>query len=999
MKSFSILITGAVLAFNPVGAPPLCAQAQSSAAAASALANALTAPSHATATGALPFGATVLNGPVALATLDAIDICYDAGGAVFGVPTVYVVDLTGGQTYLHNAATLALLGSIPNPPGNLVTGIATNGTTLYWAVDNQLRTSAMNGTNPQLVGPLAVPGAGGQVACITRAPNGDLWVVDNVNDHYSRHSSVNGAFLGAVVPNPAGSGAFGNGIAFRADCGLLAAPHGSLGSGQVTTISLMSTSGMVLASSPVQTLGSFINGIEAVAVSPSAGVPSLFVIENFTNSLYEIAAVSPCPVAPTDCHSPVAGGQRFAWVDLPAETRTSTPGLPIDSVFPTTTSNLSVAGVMAPIADLDCRVELTHTFVGDLDITVSKPAAGITVQLHDSAGTSSDDIHVVYDDEGRSSGAPFSAGDRMQPAGGALGGAALADFDGIDPNGSWQLAVTDNFAGENGTLVEWELIFSRPLAIPDNLPAGTAAQITVPASATGQIADLDLELAVTHPSIGQLVIELTSPQGTTVRVHNATGGASANLSARYDDSTALGSFNDGFGNRVPDGPGALRDFDLEPLAGDWTLQLADNAAGAVGSLTSFALRICDVDCSAPTGVTCSSSCTTGTVSLGWSNGQGYNEVRILRNGVLIATLPGSATSFQDPGLAAGSYEYEIRGDCSPGIGAATCFVRHAPFAGQSHFVFAGELPFGLVDSVSALTTALVANAANPLVIDDLTYPCFSQAPADSVLWLCLGTFPDNYVLTPADGVQLVNLSGVGVSIYLEGADVWGFDPITAFADHDGVENGTALDGNDGFVAMNGLAFSGLDLTTFAGGYEQDQDGSDFTDRLLATGTTAMAPVDLGGSNAAIVWRDATENYGTGVFYVPTGTAGRVLNQSWEFGGYTGNAVGLAAEYLSALGGVAGPPNFVRGNVNADNSINLLDAVTMLSYLFIPGSTVPPCLDAADVNDGGTVNLLDAVNLLSYLFIPMSPPPAAPFPNCGQDPNPDNLGCASFAPCP
>lgn len=992
MKALFHTLAGVALALLPMKSTTTLAQTPS-------LADALTSPTHGAFTGAAPLGAMVLNGPVALSTLDAIDVCYDAGGAVFGVPTVYVVDLNGGQTYLHDAMTLALLGSIPNPPGTNVTGIATNGSTLFWAVDNQLFASAMNGTNPVLRGPFALPGAGGQAACITRAPNGDLWVVDNINDQYSRHSSANGSYLGTVVPNPDGTGALGNGIAFRTDCTLLAVPHGAAASGQVTTVSLLSTAGATLASSPIASLGSFINGVEAVASSPGAGVPSLFVVENFTNSLYEIAAIAPCPVTSADCHASLATGRRFAWLDVPTETRLVTPGLPIDSVFPTTTSNLTVSGVTAPISDLDCRVEITHTFVGDLDVTLSNPSVGITAQLHDSAGGSSDNLNIIYDDEARANAPPFSAGDRMRPAGGALGAGALSAFDGIGPNGVWQLAVTDNFAGENGSLVEWELMFSYPLTIVDNTPAGVDAVITVPSSAVGQVADLDVELAVTHPSIGQLVIDLTSPQGTTVRVHDGTGGGAANLNARYDDSTALGSFNDGFGNRVPDGPGALRDFDLEALSGDWSLNLVDNASGAVGSLTSFSLLVCEIACVPPSNLACASSCTTGAIDLSWTNGQTYSAVSVLRNGMLVATLPGTATSFQDLALVAGLYDYEVRGNCNPGAAGNSCTLRHAPFGGQSHLVFAGEQPFGRVDSVTALTNALEASGVNPLVIDSLSYPCMNQLAADGVLWLCLGTFPDNHVLSLADGAQLVSLLGTGASVYVEGADVWGFDPLTSFGDHDGVENGTATDGNDGFVAMTGSGFGGLDLASYSSLYTQDQDAGDFTDRLLATGTTPMAPIDIPGSNAGVVWRDATENYGTGVYYVPAGPSGRVLSQSWEFGGYAGDQVALAAEYLAAFGVTMGDADFVRGNVNADNSTNLLDAVSMLSYLFIPGSTIPPCLDAADVNDSGTVNLLDAVNLLSYLFIPMSPPPVAPFPNCGQDSTTDALGCASFAPCP
>ncbi|MBT6541498.1 MAG: hypothetical protein HOM39_08035, partial [Planctomycetes bacterium] len=58
----------------------------------------------------------------------------------------------------------------------------------------------------------------------------------------------------------------------------------------------------------------------------------------------------------------------------------------------------------------------------------------------------------------------------------------------------------------------------------------------------------------------------------------------------------------------------------------------------------------------------------------------------------------------------------------------------------------------------------------------------------------------------------------------------------------------------------------------------------------------------------------------------------------------------------------------------------------------------PCDNAADSNDDGTLNIADAIALLSYLFSGASAPPA-PFPDCGIDPTVDALECDAFAACP
>ena len=85
--------------------------------------------------------------------------------------------------------------------------------------------------------------------------------------------------------------------------------------------------------------------------------------------------------------------------------------------------------------------------------------------------------------------------------------------------------------------------------------------------------------------------------------------------------------------------------------------------------------------------------------------------------------------------------------------------------------------------------------------------------------------------------------------------------------------------------------------------------------------------------------------------------------------------------------------FIRGDADSDGTLNLTDAVFALSFLFL-GGTVPICEDAADVDDLGSVELTDAVYLLNHLFLGGAAPPA-PYPEAGQDPTEDALGCRGF----
>ncbi len=90
--------------------------------------------------------------------------------------------------------------------------------------------------------------------------------------------------------------------------------------------------------------------------------------------------------------------------------------------------------------------------------------------------------------------------------------------------------------------------------------------------------------------------------------------------------------------------------------------------------------------------------------------------------------------------------------------------------------------------------------------------------------------------------------------------------------------------------------------------------------------------------------------------------------------------------------------FRRGFVNSDDSVNIADAVAMLSYLFAGGEE-PACKDAADANDDEGLNIADAVTILGYLFGGAGTLPE-PFETCGVDPTPGDpdLGCESFPSC-
>ena len=119
---------------------------------------------------------------------------------------------------------------------------------------------------------------------------------------------------------------------------------------------------------------------------------------------------------------------------------------------------------------------------------------------------------------------------------------------------------------------------SQPsLAIPDASPAGVYDVIAFPNQL--QIGGVLVYVSITHTWIGDLIVEVTSPGGTTVRLHNRTGMSADNIIGTY-----------GFDLSV-DGPGSLDDFIDELSLGDWTLWVSDNAGIDVGTVNEWCVEV------------------------------------------------------------------------------------------------------------------------------------------------------------------------------------------------------------------------------------------------------------------------------------------------------------------------------------------------------------------------------------------------------------------------
>jgi subtilisin-like proprotein convertase family protein len=129
-----------------------------------------------------------------------------------------------------------------------------------------------------------------------------------------------------------------------------------------------------------------------------------------------------------------------------------------------------------------------------------------------------------------------------------------------------------------------------PLTIPSISAIPTTSTIQIGEALT--IADVEVTVNIEHDDVGEMFIQLTSPNATLVVLHNHNDIGVADLNVTYPV------------DRLPDGPGALSDFAGESAAGAWTLSITDIAAGdpvtPAGTLVDWSLKLTFSD-----GIVCS----------------------------------------------------------------------------------------------------------------------------------------------------------------------------------------------------------------------------------------------------------------------------------------------------------------------------------------------------------------------------------------------------------
>lgn len=242
----------------------------------------------------------------------------------------------------------------------------------------------------------------------------------------------------------------------------------------------------------------------------------------------------------------------------------SQPDLLIPDNQPAGVENVIILNQEGQVRALSIHVDITHTYIGDLQVSVKSPS-GHTVLLHNQQGWDQDDLKITYTLENTP---------------------ALSTLLGDSVSGSWVLQIKDLARQDTGRLNRWRIEVeyesvgevatgevSPNLAIPDSSSLGVTSQI--PLAHAGQVKDITVNVEIAHTYIGDLHVELVSPSGQSVTLHDRSGGSTNDLRRSFDPQSNPG----------------LETLIGQPIQGDWMLRVRDLAFADEGKLEKWSIAV------------------------------------------------------------------------------------------------------------------------------------------------------------------------------------------------------------------------------------------------------------------------------------------------------------------------------------------------------------------------------------------------------------------------
>lgn len=441
--------------------------------------------------------------------------------------------------------------------------------------------------------------------------------------------------------------------------------------------------------------GPFLAGDSAAFTTPAQPLPQLATISVLPATV--VAGSGP----PRTCN--------VALPAAPAAAMEIAPAARISGLLPPYVASFFFTDALV-LADVQVDIEVTHPFIGGLDVSVSSPA-GTAVNVHDGAGGFSANIDATYWDIGLPNGAPYDCACFMQPS----GPGRLVDFAGEPIAGVWVVAV-----------------------IPSLDDAGTVDLVGIAGFDLGPAFPIEDLQCAEGPALG--TVEATWTHAADYSAVNVyVNGELAEVQ--------LGPFTAGTTGEFVTAPQPLPSRVDVGIEGEM-----EDAPGPVVlcSAVVFIDAVADLACTSEGG--------TGVATATWTNTVAYDEINVYLDGTFAAALPGTDEAYSTPVLATGeAVEICVEGVLT-GFGVAAVRCCRALLLGDA----AAEACATPLLAVPGTFTATVAEIE---VLDVITIE-----HAEVVLDLATGFVGDWDIVLASPEATVVQLhdngGGAGVDLFL-----------------------------------------------------------------------------------------------------------------------------------------------------------------------------------------------------------------------------------------
>ncbi|MBN1420378.1 MAG: hypothetical protein JXP34_16490 [Planctomycetes bacterium] len=379
--------------------------------------------------------------------------------------------------------------------------------------------------------------------------------------------------------------------------------------------------------------------------------------------------------------------------------------------------------------------------------------------------------------------------------------------------------------------------------------------------------------------------------------------------------------------------------------------------GSIGAVAS-APETCalDVPVDAPSDLLCTPH-TDDSVDLSWVNEDVYDEIEILKDGGLIATLAGTATTYTDAGDGNGTHTFAVRGRIGAVTGApATCEVKlgvEAPsdltcdFTGSVALTWINNDPYDGIDVVRDGTViaslgpgiaSYLDSGADPgphsyVVIGRIGAESAQSAPCD--------------VGVPLPPVSALSCSASGFDVQLSWINGYAYEEVQVFR-------------NGGIVAtLPGTTSTATDTVPSVGNYQYWVRG--LYREVLSDGTTDECAVTIDVTPPVQNLQCAVEGWTVTLTWQNPATYDEV--KVYRGGSLIATLPGSPATYQED---VPGPGDYTYAVVGAKGGVDAEAAECLAHVTFIPAPTDLACtvLDFVNVRLAWTNGMAYAAIVVS-----------------------------------